>query len=244
VVVTDVLRFAVGSAILLYASVSDLRWRRVPNRTWLIGGAIALAILAVDALAFDRIRGVYLVLVPIIIVLAYVSWYFHLLAGGADAKALMMLAALVPYPLDWATSLPRWTSPLPPAAVSFANSLLVFLALPLLFLVFNLLRGDVRFPTMLLGYTLSLDEAQRRFVWVTERVDDAGRVRQVLMSSKQTPEEQAENIARLRAAGRTRAWVTPKIPFMVPLFAGFLAAFVLGDVFTKLLSLTILRGRG
>lgn len=238
----DAVRILVAGAILTYASVSDLRIRRVPNRTWLVGGAIGAALLLVEVSLFNRVDGPFLLLIPIIAGLAYVFWYFHLIAGGADAKAIMMLAILIPYPFELdeiSSSIPYWPSPLPPTAVTFANSLLVFIAVPFLFFAVNLLRGDLRFPAMLLGYRMDLERAQRSFVWVTERIDENGRSRQLLMSSKQSPEEEEANVARLRAANRTRVWVTPKIPFMVPLLGGFLAAIIVGDVFTRLVTLAL-----
>lgn len=243
--VLDVLRLVVGVAILSYGSVRDLRTRRVPNRTWLVGGAIGAFLLLIDVTVYDRIDSAYLLLAPLVVVLAYAFWYIHLIAGGADAKALMMLAVLVPYPYGFEGPLgawPLWPSVLPPTAVTFANSLLVFVAVPFLFFAYNLIRGDLRFPTMFLGYRMELDHAERSFVWISERIDEAGRTRQLLMSSRLSPEEEAQNVARLRAAGRTRVWVTPKIPFMVPLLGGFVASAVLGDVFTKLLTLTLFRG--
>lgn len=40
----------------------------------------------------------------------------------------------------------------------------------------------------------------------------------------------ALNVARLRALGIEEVWVTPKIPFMVPLFFGWLATWLVGDL--------------
>lgn len=38
------------------------------------------------------------------------------------------------------------------------------------------------------------------------------------------------NLARLKALGVEEVWATPKIPFMIPLFLGFLTAFLVGDL--------------
>ncbi|MBW3583645.1 MAG: hypothetical protein KY455_11155, partial [Euryarchaeota archaeon] len=40
----------------------------------------------------------------------------------------------------------------------------------------------------------------------------------------------ALNLARLKALGVEEVWATPKIPFMIPLFLGFLTAFLVGDL--------------
>ncbi|HYS70937.1 MAG TPA: A24 family peptidase C-terminal domain-containing protein, partial [Thermoplasmata archaeon] len=48
----------------------------------------------------------------------------------------------------------------------------------------------------------------------------------------------AGQVARLRARGIKRVWVTPQIPFMVPLLVGFGLAFVMGNLLVGLLGLT------
>ena len=42
------LRFILGSAMLCYGSLTDLKTRRVPNEVWLISGSIASALLIYD----------------------------------------------------------------------------------------------------------------------------------------------------------------------------------------------------
>ena len=39
--------------------------------------------------------------------------------------------------------------------------------------------------------------------------------------------------------GYDEIWVTPKIPFMIPLLIGFILTFILGDIMFYLMSLTI-----
>ena len=39
--------------------------------------------------------------------------------------------------------------------------------------------------------------------------------------------------------GIKEIWVTPKIPFMIPLFAGFLVSFVVGDLLTNFMQFII-----
>lgn len=103
--VPDLLRlFAVP--VLLWAAYRDFRTRRVPNRTWypLLGlAALCLAwegwaaytqpLPPFELFAFDAVLAVG-ILVP----LAYAFWWVGAF-GGADAKALMVLAVLFPsYP--------------------------------------------------------------------------------------------------------------------------------------------------
>ena len=48
--------------------------------------------------------------------------------------------------------------------------------------------------------------------------------------------EVEEAFERVQALGDEKVWVTPKIPFMIPLLGGFLAAFTVGDLMFTLLS--------
>lgn len=233
----DLLRLAVGTLLLAYASVLDIRTRRVPNRTWIVGGSVALILLVLDLAWTKRVEWLDVLLAALFIAFAYGLWFFHLLAGGADAKALMTLAILVPIPIELqvaGSDLPLWGSLLPGVLVVFANSLLAFVALPFFFFLGNALLGHFRLPAMFLGYPMPIDRVRKSFVWLAERVDDEGHFRQLIWGSRLTRDEQEEQLGRLANAGRKRVWVTPKIPYMVPLLAGFVAAFTLGDVFSKL----------
>lgn len=238
----DLLRLLVGGAFLAYAAVLDWRTRRVRNAVWLALGAIGLILWPVEAFLLDTLTWVHVAVAFLVIAAAYVLWYVHLLAGGADAKAIMALAVLAPVPAAWTalgTDLPLLTSPLPPAVVTLANAVIFFIAVPVVFFLWNLARGDVHVPTMLLGYKMSLAEAERRFVWVVDTVDEDGRLRRAVLPSKRTAKQHEANLARLRAAGHERVWVTPKVPFMIPLWAGFVAAYTVGDIVFGVVSRTL-----
>jgi prepilin signal peptidase PulO-like enzyme (type II secretory pathway) len=43
-----------------------------------------------------------------------------------------------------------------------------------------------------------------------------------------------EELAEFEKQGITEIWVTPKIPFMIPLLIGFLVSFFLGDLLLQL----------
>lgn len=233
----DLVRLLLGSGFLGYAAARDLVTRRVPNAVWLAFGACAFLLFLADLLVTRRFDWTHPVIGAGVIVLAYGLWYVHLLAGGADAKALMVLAVLLPAPVEWQwadVALPAWPSPIPGALVVLANSLVLFAAAPLGLAAYNLVRGDLRFPAMFLGYRLSIEAAEASFVWIVDRVRPDGSLGQVLFPSRLGDEEYRENVGRLREKGRSRVWVTPKIPFMLPLLGGYMAAFLLGDVLFRL----------
>lgn len=233
----DVARLFLGSGFLGYAAVRDLRTRRVPNGVWIAFGTCAFLLFLADLLVIRRYGWIDALIAVGVIALAYGLWYLHLLAGGADAKALMVLAVLLPTPVGWewaGVALPAWPSPVPGSLVVLANGLVLFAAAPVGLAAYNLARRDLRFPTMFLGYRISIDRAEASFVWIVDRVRQDGSLGQVLFPSRIGEDQYGENVRRLREQGRSRVWVTPKIPFMLPLLGGFVAAFLLGDVLFRL----------
>lgn len=224
----DVARLFAGASVLAFASYTDWRWRRAPNVLWALLGGAGAALLAVQLLMHPELlaRWPLLLFSALFAGLVYAFYWLGLLAGGADAKALIALAVLLPFPLHLG-ALPLRATPLPPAFGVLGNALVAFLAVPLGLLAWNIAKGRPRLPHALLGVPMPLEEAQRRHVWPMEYVE-GGRVRTKLLPSRFVWEE--EDWAALRAAGRREVWVTPKVPFMVPLLAGFVAMFVAGDL--------------
>ncbi|PSQ16108.1 peptidase A24 [Halobacteriales archaeon QS_8_69_26] len=101
----DLLRL-VAVPVLGWAAYRDVRTRRVPNRTWLPLGALGLALLAWDAwgalagggVAFQVFALRAGIALGFLVPFAYLFWAFGGF-GGADAKAIMVLAVLFPtYP--------------------------------------------------------------------------------------------------------------------------------------------------
>jgi archaeal preflagellin peptidase FlaK len=166
----------------------------------------------------------------------YASWWFGLIAGGADAKALLALTLLVPFPIRLLDSLPLWQAPVPGSFTIFGNSLVLFLAIPIGLLVWNLAHGHARLPHALLGVKREARLVRRGHAWPMEIVQPDGSRKTRLFASRMPDSDVEEAFERVQALGSEKVWVTPKIPFMIPLLAGFLAAFTLGDLLFTLLS--------
>ena len=239
----ELLRLLIGTGFFVYASILDLKTRRVRNNVWLALGFLATLLFVFDW-ATGRFDWIDALVALGAIALMYGLWYIHVLAGGADAKALMAVSVLLPQPLVWTLSgvpLPLWRSEMPGVIVVLANSVLVFALAPLLLFLFNASRGHFQFPSMFLGYTLPLERARKAQVWIVNHVDEEGRERKLLFPSALTDEAYDANIARLESRGVKRVWVTPKLPFMVSLLFGYLATFFVGDVLFKLVSTVVER---
>ena len=114
-------------------------------------------------------------------------------------------------------------------------SIVIFLFVPLSLFIFNLIRRDVRFPHCFLGYRMELQKAKEKFVWPLERIVD-GHTR---FSYVPHSFESDDIYGDFEKIGMKHIWVTPKVPFMIPLAVGFIISFILGDILFSLMQIFI-----
>jgi preflagellin peptidase FlaK len=124
---------------------------------------------------------------------------------------------------------------MPAPWVVFTNAILLFLLIPLSLFLFNLAHKQLRFPHSFVGYTMSIEKAKQTFVWPMERFVN-GKPKLVLMHKSFDADEEIEQFEQ---KGYTTIWVTPKIPFMIPLLAGFIATFTIGDLLSTAINYLI-----
>jgi preflagellin peptidase FlaK len=230
VTILNEIRLITGIVLLAYASYTDVKTRRAANMLWVIMAVIGAILLLVQYLdgGFPNIW--YLVFIPIMIALMYLFFQMRLLFGGADAKALMALAILVPIQPTLGEQLPIWSSFMPGSWIIFANATILFLLIPISLLIYNIGKRNLQFPHSLLGYVISVEKAKQKFVWPLEKIKD-GKRKLMYMPKKFDVDEE---LAEFEKQGITEIWVTPKIPFMIPLLIGFLVSFLLGDILLQL----------
>ncbi len=115
-----------------------------------------------------------LLAVPILMGLMVGAYYAGLMLGGADVKALMTVALLAPtYPdiVPWDLMVASDLLAVPMPFVIFGNSLLCYLAIPIILVVWNLAhRSSGPLIPMLFGYRMPIEKARKKFVWPMERV--------------------------------------------------------------------------
>jgi len=232
--VFDALRLVVGFVILFYASYTDIKTRRASNILWVIMGVVGLIILIVQyfTIGFENIY--YLLFIPVMIGLVYVLFYLRLIMGGADAKAFMALAILVPIKPNF-LQFPIFEGgviSMPGPWIILTNSLLLFLFIPLSLCVFNLIKRDIEFPHIFLGYKMSVEKAKQTFVWPLEKIVNGKRKLSVMPKEFDASKE----LLYFEELGFKEIWVTPKVPFMIPILAGFIATFILGDILSQIIS--------
>jgi archaeal preflagellin peptidase FlaK len=159
-------------------------------------------------------------------------YQIDVIKGGADAKALIALSLIFPlYPMVGVFPLipiPNELSMLlfPFSLLVLFNAAILSLIIPLGLLLYNLIRRDIKFPAMLLGYRTDIDQAKKKFVWPMQRVVNNG------LKFVYFPKEDEENekiLQNLAAFGARRIWVTPKIPFLLFITAGLVMSAIVGN---------------
>tara|TARA_B100001123_G_scaffold437888_1_gene571528 strand:+ start:622 stop:1611 length:990 start_codon:yes stop_codon:yes gene_type:complete len=174
------------------------------------------------------------------------SYKLRLLHGGADAKALLLVAVLIP---TWSTFVPiHGDTFVPPVFALLVWGGLGFFLLPVSLIIHNIVDGNVKSfedITMIWHATrMPLDEITGNFVWLLDDVVISPDGEPMIISSmqppKQTPsrEELMIKIEELRLMGAEDAWVTKKYPLLSYIFPGTLLLMFMGDPIWWILKLT------
>ena len=231
----DIIRLAVGLIILTYASYTDIKIRRAANILWVVMGSIGAILLAIQYFTTGFANILYLFFIPIMIVFMYVLFRLKLIFGGADAKAIMALAILVPLEPE-ILDFPLWKeSVMPFSWIIFSNAVILFILIPLSLLIYNIIKRSVEFPYCVLGYKMSIEKAKKSFIWPLEKIKNGKRKFSYLPKEFNADEE----LKVFEDEGIKEIWVTPKVPFMIPLLASFLASFFLGDILSHIMQFFI-----
>ncbi|MDR2846518.1 MAG: hypothetical protein LBV63_04465 [Candidatus Methanoplasma sp.] len=167
--------------------------------------------------------------IPLCYLVVMGMYMFGIVRGGADAKCVIVLSMLFPiYPS-------LFVLPLIPVPTGVASEIFVpaisvlFLAalfsisLVIYFAAVNIRNGD-RGRHLLSGFRMAIDDAERSKVWPVEDVVDGA-----VVFSHISDENTSEVYSRLRNANAEKVWVTPMIPFIIPLYAATVFIVLVGN---------------
>ena len=217
-----------GAFLILIFILLDAEFSRTV--TFLMLAAMAVLFVYPAVTSFDDPAVKRLLVIPVCFVIFYILFSGGILRGGADAKCLMVMGMMFQtYPEIWGMPL----IPLPafniqvifsfPIAVLFHAALFSFA-----WLFWTVIRKIYRRTDPVQMYTLSwyrmsIEEARRSHVWPKQ---DA--VGGMIVNVRGIPDEGA--LDRLEAAGAKDVWVTPIIPFMVPILAAVVFIITVGSL--------------
>lgn len=196
----------------------------------------AIAVVAVVLMGYYWGEAPYfqhLLAVPVMMLAIVAMYMLDIIRGGADAKAFLSLSVLFPfYPIIDGMPVVHGQTELAMIAFPFSFAILVnaaiivAIAMPIGFLLMNLAARDLRFPNAFLGHRMAVEKAAKSHVWLMERIENG---RHVVYTRPRRQEDLGKELGLLKSAGFDRVWVTPKIPFMVPMLASLVLSAVVGN---------------
>lgn len=219
--------FVAGTLLIFYDIL--INENEKPIVRIIIFAAIGICFIVPMVTEFDYASKLYLMTL-VSYVFVYVLYVLKILKGGADAKCLITVGMLVQTcPSGW--GLPLISVPTQyQFAFPFPFMLLLFAAaITMLYLFWIILRKVIRKKDSvklitLSCYTMSIEEARKSHVWAKQDVKDG-----MIVNVNYIPDDAVYD--RLEKAGAKEVWVTPIIPFLVPMFLAFVFLFVVGNPF-------------
>lgn len=238
----DIARLLTLGIMLFLASIQDFKTREVDDKIWLVSLPIGIALTFTDIALNFNIHLVYLTMLSIVFssALALAIYYFGLF-GGADAKALICIAFIAPYPPSVVNPSIRLLNPIFPLAI-FGNSVVLSVAL-IVAIAFRNLAWKIKHQAplfegfdepiikkafaLLLGYKVATSKLKDTpHVRIMEVLHE-GNVRKFKFFTK------VEDYDLLKPSSDIKfewVWVTPAIPLLVFFLAGFICCILVGDL--------------
>jgi len=225
--------------MLGYGSYSDVKIREVSDLVWLVMGVSGVFFAGVEL--FMGSLSPFQVFKSLIVGAIFAFLLFILNFGGADIKAIISLSLLFPnFPFFSAFRFRLPLMGLPPLDIfvlsMLTNTLLIALFAPVSLFFYNLLRRNFS-PLMFLGRKVEISELRSRkhFKLMHEIEEESGEMKYVWGGIEPTEEilsrfEELERQKRIK-----EVWITPELPFIVYLTAGFFTAAFYGDFISTLL---------
>ncbi|MCL7412227.1 MAG: prepilin peptidase [ANME-2 cluster archaeon] len=254
--VIELLKVLYCAPFLLYSCYTDIQTRRVSNQVWKLM-LMGVALFVANDIMAGGIQALVSLLISAIIMYVFVYIIFQLGGfGGADAKSLIILSILFPvYPQIQisGTYFPLEGVPLIGlfAFSVFGNAVLLTIVVPLGMLVFNLLmlkpREILQRPAYLfVGFKTDISKLSGRHIKLIEEYSlSDGEIRTRFRRNGVKVDDEIVGKLEEYAARELiprRVWVTPGLPFMIPITLGFFTAVFFGDLIFYLTKLLLIGG--
>ncbi len=234
-------------SILTYASQSDIRKRSVSNIPWLAMITVGIGLLILRVVTSDTYL-LWQAALSFVLTLAVSYLFFRIgLFGAADAKCLISIAVLFPVSPSLVILSHRFPlfSPVLPEVFPFAlstlmNAALLGMAVPFFLGFRNLLDlgfGGFRqqFRNVFTSYQIPIAQlAKRKQVRLAYPCPDKdGKLgRAPAFGGVEINDQIIKQLEGYQKAGKlgNKVWVTPELPFIAFITAGFILALLVGNL--------------
>ena len=241
----DILKILFCTPFLLYSCYSDIKTRRVTNRLWLVmlAGGVFFVLYDIMTKGTQYIMLLFLS-AGLIFVLVYILFQLGTF-GGADAKSLIVISIILPsYPVFSAFG---FDFPLNKPLLDLfsfgilGNAVMLTVVVPLGLAVYNTSRMGLHIDNPLyifIGYKSRIsDLADKHIKLIQSFEEENGLVKfRFRRGGVEIDETVISKLKVLSEKGiiNDEVWVTPGLPFMIPITLGFFVAVFYGDMITEL----------
>lgn len=222
-VLLDQIRIVLAMVMLSIATASDLKSREINDIIWVVFGAIAAILIPFSAdLNAELLKiGISMIVAPI----ALIIWRFGLF-GGADAFALIVLAGLTP-------NLTLWGGIITPFTI-LTNAVILSIA-PM---IINVIRNTILLATKQNIFD-GFDETTTRkifamFIGYRATNPKFGFSIEQKVGNRKKLNLSLQHAENAEFCSKKDTWITPGIPYMVFIFAGFVVQLIYGDIIFSL----------
>ena len=247
----DLLKILFCIPFLLYSCYSDIKTRRVTNKLWQVMLAGSAFFVLYDILTKGTPYIIFLFLsAGSIFVLVYILFQIGTF-GGADAKSLIVISIILPaYPVIQAFG---QNFPLNKPLIELfsfgilGNAVFLTVVVPLGLAAYNIIKLGLKIDHPLyifIGYKSSISNLANKHIKLIQSFEEEnGQVK--FRFKRGGVEINDEVISELKALSnkgliKDEIWVTPGLPFMIPITLGFFVAVFYGDMITELTKYLIL----
>lgn len=250
----DILKIIFCTPFLLYSCYSDIKTRRVSDNVWYVMLAGGVFFILYDISNYG-IAYIVRLLVSVILMYLFLEIYSRLSAffnirmmGGADAKLLLVLSVIFPAYPAINTVFPHIV-PMNLFAFSvLGDAVAAAMVIPVGFAVYNLAKTGFRIDKpayIFTGYKTKISELANKRIWLIQDFEEVnGTIKSgYKRGGMEIDETVLSKLNGLLEKGliKDEVWVTPKVPFMIPLTLGFFIAVFYGDLIFELTKYLILK---
>ena len=248
----DILKVLFIIPFLIYSCYSDIKTRRVSNNVWLVMLAGIIFFVMIDFLS-GGLNYLRILMFSVIFIFIFVYILFQIgTFGGADAKSLIMMSIILPvYP---EIHVLNYYFPINPPLINifalgiFSNAVLLTIVVPLGLATFNIIKLGAKIDKPLyifIGYKTKISNLANKHIKLIQYHEELnGKIKsRFKRGGVEVNENILNNLNNLYKKGLIEeyVWVTPSLPFMIPITIGFFAGILYGDIILELVKFFIFR---